>query len=151
MILENALTDSRFEDDPYLRAAHAQSVVCIPVVHQGKSAGILYLKNNLTSKAFTAERVRVLHVLSAQAAISLANASLFAEMKQEVARRRQAESKLHRALSEVHELKNRLEAENIYLQEEIRYEHDFKEMVGNRHWWRCCGRSKQLPRWILPS
>ena len=31
----------------------------------------------------------------------------------------------------MHDLKNRLEAENIYLQEEIRCEHDFKEMVGN--------------------
>jgi predicted ATPase/transcriptional regulator with GAF, ATPase, and Fis domain len=131
LVLENALTDPRFGNDPYLATTRAQSVLCIPVVHQGKSAGILYLENNLATKAFTAERVQVLHVLCAQAAISLANAGLYAEMKQEVARRRQAENELHRALVEVHDLKNRLEAENIYLQEEIRREHNFEEMVGN--------------------
>jgi transcriptional regulator with GAF, ATPase, and Fis domain len=131
LVLENAQTDPRFGKDPYLAAAKTQSVVCVPVVHQGKSAGILYLENNLTVKAFTAERVGILHVLCAQAAISLANAGLYAEMKEEVTRRREAESQLQRALVEVQDLKNRLEAENIYLQEEIRWEHNFEEMVGN--------------------
>jgi predicted ATPase/transcriptional regulator with GAF, ATPase, and Fis domain len=131
LVLEDAVTDVRFGNDPYLAATGTQSVLCVPVVHQGKSAGILYLENNLAAKAFTAERVRVLHVLCAQAAISLANASLYAEMKREVARRSQAESELHRTLAELHDLKNRLEAENIYLQEEIRREHNFEEMIGN--------------------
>jgi formate hydrogenlyase transcriptional activator len=35
------------------------------------------------------------------------------------------------ALAEVEQLKNRLHAENVYLQEEIRKEHNFEEMVGN--------------------
>jgi transcriptional regulator with GAF, ATPase, and Fis domain len=131
LVLEDAASDPRFGSDPYLAATGPRSVLCIPVVHQGKSAGILYLENNLAAKVFTADRVRVLHVLCAHAAISLANASLFAEMKQEVARRRQAESDLHRALAELHDLKNRLEAENVYLQEEIRHEHNFEEMIGN--------------------
>ena len=131
LVVEDAVTDVRFGTDPYVAATGTQSVLCIPVVHQGKSAGILYLENNLAAKAFTAERVRVLHVLCAQAAISLANASLYAEMKREVARRSQAESELHRTLAELHDLKNRLEAENIYLQEEIRREHNFEEMIGN--------------------
>jgi predicted ATPase/transcriptional regulator with GAF, ATPase, and Fis domain len=131
LVLEDAVSDLRFGNDPYVAATCTQSVLCVPVVHQGKSAGILYLENNLATKAFTTERVRVLHVLCAQAAISLANASLYAEMKREVARRSQAESELHRALAEVHDLKNRLEAENIYLQEEILREHNFEEMIGN--------------------
>ena len=44
--------------------------------------------------------------------------------------RLQAEEGLHRALAEVETLKNRLQAENVYLQEEIRQEHNFEEMVG---------------------
>ena len=44
--------------------------------------------------------------------------------------RLQAEEELHRALAEVETLKNRLQAENVYLQEEIRQEHNFEEMVG---------------------
>jgi formate hydrogenlyase transcriptional activator len=45
--------------------------------------------------------------------------------------RLQAEDELHRALAEVESLKNRLQAENVYLQEEIFQEHNFEEMVGS--------------------
>ncbi|MGE3844631.1 MAG: sigma 54-interacting transcriptional regulator [Vicinamibacterales bacterium] len=45
--------------------------------------------------------------------------------------REQAEIRLRSALEEVERLKNQLQAENAYLQEEIRKEHDFEEMVGN--------------------
>jgi formate hydrogenlyase transcriptional activator len=45
--------------------------------------------------------------------------------------REQAQEKLRLALAEVETLKNRLQAENVYLQEEIRTEHNFEEMVGN--------------------
>jgi formate hydrogenlyase transcriptional activator len=72
-----------------------------------------------------------MHVLSAQAAISLENARVFGEMKQEVARRRDAEDQLRKALAQVQALQKRLEAENVYLQEEIRREHNFEEIVGN--------------------
>jgi formate hydrogenlyase transcriptional activator len=44
--------------------------------------------------------------------------------------REQAHEKLRAALAEVQALKNQLEAENVYLQEEIRTEHRFNEIVG---------------------
>jgi transcriptional regulator with GAF, ATPase, and Fis domain len=44
--------------------------------------------------------------------------------------REQAEERLRAALAEVESLKNRLEAENVYLQEEIRTDHNFDEIVG---------------------
>jgi formate hydrogenlyase transcriptional activator len=44
--------------------------------------------------------------------------------------REHADEKLRAALAQVENLKNRLEAENVYLQEEIRTEHQFDEMVG---------------------
>jgi PAS domain S-box-containing protein len=44
--------------------------------------------------------------------------------------REQADEKLRAALAEVQALKNQLEAENMYLQEEIRTEHRFNEIVG---------------------
>jgi formate hydrogenlyase transcriptional activator len=75
--------------------------------------------------------VRILSLLATQAAISLENARLYSTSKHEISLRRQAEKDLHAALAEVRELKNRLEAENIYLQEEIRREHNFEEIVGN--------------------
>ncbi len=47
-----------------------------------------------------------------------------------ITERRQAEEQLRNALSEVEELKNRLQEENIYLQNEIKVEHNFGEIIG---------------------
>jgi len=44
--------------------------------------------------------------------------------------RKLAEEELRRALAEVSQLKNQLQAENIYLREEIKLEHNFEEIVG---------------------
>lgn len=43
---------------------------------------------------------------------------------------KQTELKLKNALKEVYELKNQLQDENIYLQEEIKIEHNFNNMIG---------------------
>ena len=39
-------------------------------------------------------------------------------------------AELRAALEEVSELKNRLQAENLYLQEEIKTQHNFEEIIG---------------------
>ncbi len=52
------------------------------------------------------------------------------ELQKEVAVRKKAEVELLRALAEVEELKNRLQAENIYLQEELKSHHNFDEIIG---------------------
>jgi len=49
----------------------------------------------------------------------------------DISERKQAERQLHAAYHEVEELKHRLELENAYLLEEIRAEHNYKEIVGN--------------------
>ncbi|MBA7588789.1 hypothetical protein ES708_30858 [subsurface metagenome] len=54
-----------------------KSILCAPIMHQGKITGILYMENNLTANVFTPERLELLGIISAQAAISLANAKLF--------------------------------------------------------------------------
>jgi formate hydrogenlyase transcriptional activator len=46
-------------------------------------------------------------------------------------KRQRAETELQAALQQVQELQKKLEAENVYLQEEIRKEHNFEEVVGN--------------------
>lgn len=54
-----------------------------------------------------------------------------AELEAEVAVRRQAELDLKKALEELEALKNRIEEENVYLQEEIKLSHNFTEIIGN--------------------
>ena len=49
----------------------------------------------------------------------------------DITERKQAEEALHKAHAEVQHLKERLQAENIYLQEEIKTQHNFEEVIGN--------------------
>ena len=131
IVLGDAGADERFADDAYVVASGAKSILCVPVVHHGRQRGILYLENNLATEAFSEERIEMMRVLSGTAAISLETARLYEEMKHEVARRRQAEQAARDALAELELLKTRLEAENVYLQEEIRTQHNFEEIVGS--------------------
>jgi len=51
-------------------------------------------------------------------------------LRQEVDERKRAEEDLSQALSEVKRLQKLLEAENVYLREEIKLEHNFEEIIG---------------------
>jgi predicted ATPase/class 3 adenylate cyclase len=74
VIIDNPIEDSRFASDPYIAKNMPKSILCLPIIHQDKLIGLIYLENNLTSGAFTADRITVLSTLSAQIAISLQNA-----------------------------------------------------------------------------
>src|SRR5262249_39810880 len=58
-----------------------RSILCLPLINQGNLIGILYLENNLAPRVFTPDRVSVLKVLAAQAAISLENARLYSDLE----------------------------------------------------------------------
>ena len=51
-------------------------------------------------------------------------------LEKQIAERERAEEALRGALNEVEQLKNRLYAENVYLQEEIKTEKNFEEIIG---------------------
>ncbi len=53
-----------------------------------------------------------------------------ARLEQEIEERKKTEQQLQEAFSEITRLKDRLEQENIYLQEEIKLEHNFEEIIG---------------------
>ena len=109
LVLADARREEPYASDPYVIAQQPRSVLCTPMVAQGRLVGTLYLENNLLCGAFTPDRLRVLQLLAAQAAIAIEKAELFAE---------------------VTALRDRLEAENVYLREEIGTRHDFEELVG---------------------
>ena len=86
VILDNALSKNPFSADPYIIERRARSVLCLPLITQGKLIGILYLENNLTPHVFTAGRVTVLKVLASQAAISLENTRLYRDLEEREAK-----------------------------------------------------------------
>ncbi|MEH2072480.1 MAG: AAA family ATPase [Nostoc sp.] len=81
VVLNNATEEEQFIRDPYIVATQPKSILCTPLLHQGKLSGILYLENNLTTDAFTSDRIEVLRILSAQAAISIENARLYGQLE----------------------------------------------------------------------
>ncbi|HEC86172.1 MAG TPA: response regulator, partial [Thioploca sp.] len=80
VVLNDAVNEGEFTADTYIIAQQPKSLLCTPLLNQGKLSGILYLENNLTTGAFTADRLDVLQLLSSQAAISIDNAKLYTEM-----------------------------------------------------------------------
>src|SRR2546429_3011193 len=91
-----------------LRAEGLQAVCCIPLIHHGHTFGTL----NLASRRldfFTPEDVELLQPVAAQIAIAVENALAF---------------------KEIDALKNKLAEEKLYLEEEIRSEFNFEEIVG---------------------
>ena len=77
VVLLDVTARTEFVTDPYFRRQQPKSILCSPILHQGKLLGIVYLENKLTLGAFTNERVHLLNLLCAQAAISLENAQLY--------------------------------------------------------------------------
>jgi class 3 adenylate cyclase len=77
IVLNEATREGQFTNDPYILATQPKSILCMPLLTQGKLIGILYLENNLATGAFTPQRLEVLNLLSAQAAISIENARFY--------------------------------------------------------------------------
>ncbi len=94
VVLADARADDRYASDEYVARKRPRSILCTPVLKQGRLIGVLYLENNLVTSAFTSDRIKLLQLVSSEAAISIENARLYDEMKQEAAQRRQAEETL---------------------------------------------------------
>jgi len=104
VVLNNAAQEGQFTRDPYIAATQPKSILCTPLLHQGKLTGILYLENNLTEGAFTTDRLELLKLLSAQIAISIENAQLYNNVQE-------FNQNLEQLVSDrTHELSNTLDA-----------------------------------------
>jgi predicted ATPase/signal transduction histidine kinase len=101
VILDDASVENLFSTDEYIHQNHPRSVLCLPLVKQAKPIGVLYLENTLTPHVFTPERIVVLKLLASQAAISLENARLYSDLRQENSERQRAEDALHHAQAEL--------------------------------------------------
>ncbi len=87
IVLDDAITDTRFHADAYIQQQKPISVICLPIIHLGDFIGLLYLENNLVRGAFTENRIHILQLLSGQIAVSINNALLYDELEQKVEER----------------------------------------------------------------
>ncbi|MEO1429573.1 MAG: ATP-binding sensor histidine kinase [Cyanobacteria bacterium J06633_8] len=87
VLLDEVNQREEFAHDFYLINKKPKSLLCIPILHQGKLIAILYLENNLTTAAFPPQRLQLLKLICSQAAISIKNATLYSTLEQKVTER----------------------------------------------------------------
>jgi predicted ATPase/signal transduction histidine kinase/CheY-like chemotaxis protein len=109
VVLNDALNEGQFISDPYIVTTKPKSILCTPLLNQGKLSGILYLENNLTGGAFTPERLEILNLLSSQAAISIENARLYSDLAES---NRTLETKVEERTAELAKAKEAAEVAN---------------------------------------
>jgi len=96
------------------------------LINQGQLVSILYFENNLAIAAFTPERIEVLKVLSAQAAISIENARLYQTLEEKVKERT---LQLAEANEEIMVLNEKLKEENVRMSAELDIAKKLQEMI----------------------
>ena len=129
---------SDYHQDDYIISTKPKSVLVLPLMHQGKLVGVVYLENNLATNVFSEDGVEVLTLLSAQAAISLQNALLLSELQEkvtqlELSRKRlvQADEEQRRDIAErLHSgVQSKLVAARLELKNSIKINSDLPEQV----------------------
>ena len=86
VVLHDASREGNFTNEGYIKDFNPKSILCAPLMTRGQLSGIVYLENNLTTGAFTPERLEVLQMLSGQAAIAITNAKLYSKVKESESR-----------------------------------------------------------------
>ena len=109
LLRHDLTTERRYPADDMAYGDGVRSYVIVPLVARGTSIGTLAVASTTPAQYAEAD-VRFLQEAANQVALAVANMT---------------------AYEEIAALKARLEHENVYLQEEIRREHNFVEMVGN--------------------
>ncbi|BBD58841.1 multi-sensor signal transduction multi-kinase [Nostoc sp. HK-01] len=77
LVINDALAEPNYQSNLYIQQHKPISILCNPIFYQGKFIGILYLENKLIASAFTKENIKVLNLITSQAAISLENSRLY--------------------------------------------------------------------------
>ncbi len=78
VVLADARSVVPFREDLYVIQKQPRSVLCAPILYQGRLLGLIYLENNRMSGVFNEARLEILTLLASQAAISIANARFHA-------------------------------------------------------------------------
>lgn len=95
--------------DPIVKRSGLKSGCMVPLISHDRVLGTLGI-GKINETPFTADEAELLNQIGKQIAIAVENALAFRE---------------------IGALKNKLEEEKLYLQEEIRTEYDFEEIIGN--------------------
>ncbi|MDJ0615789.1 MAG: AAA family ATPase [Calothrix sp. MO_192.B10] len=101
LVLNNATQETISQKDPYIQKAQPKSVLCAPILYQGKFTGIVYLENNRAFGVFTESRLEILKLLTSQAAIAIENARFYAYQQEKSQELQQSLEKLQQTQAQL--------------------------------------------------
>lgn len=81
LMLEDAAHEGDFILDPYVTTTGCRSVLLIPLYHHDRLLSVLHLEHRDTRNLFSAQRLRVLELLSSQFASSYHNSLLYGQLQ----------------------------------------------------------------------
>ena len=108
LIANDLSKKKRFQFDKTLYKEGVRSYVVVPLTAMDSTIGTLHL-GSMSPGTFKNVDKEFLSLISKQIALAINNAN---------------------SLKEIEDLKEKIEGENVYLQEEIKLEHNFEEIVG---------------------
>jgi transcriptional regulator with GAF, ATPase, and Fis domain len=126
----DAAGDDRFREALSVSDLHLRSVLAVPLVIKGRSAGTIYVDHRLRKGAFDQEDVRLVLDFAEQAAIAIENARLLGELRR---RERQVEALNRRLEAELAARREEISGIKVELRENrealaVRY--DYRNIVG---------------------
>ena len=87
LVLDNAVDDPRFTQDPYLDGLDLFAALALTVLSHGEPRTMLVLENRLWRGTFTEDRLDAVRIIAGQLVVSMENAALYASLEQKVAER----------------------------------------------------------------
>jgi formate hydrogenlyase transcriptional activator len=111
LLRKNLEAESQYPTERLLLAEGIRSLCALPLIVREEPSGVLFV-GSTTKGEYSETDVLFLQEVANQVALAVENMKSY---------------------EEIAALKARLEKENIYLQEEIRTEHNFEEILGNSH------------------
>jgi signal transduction histidine kinase/DNA-binding response OmpR family regulator len=112
--LDNLSQNPRFRQDPQVQRYGLQSIVGLPIHHQGETVGLLYLENRQTNTTLGAAQLDTLALIALQFAVAYENAQMNRNLERQVAARTEelrTENLERRRAEELAERANRAKSE----------------------------------------
>src|SRR5687767_6058123 len=120
IVSTNAMEDPRFGGSTSVRLASVRSVLCVPLLAQGKNLGIIYLDSRVRNAIFEDRHVEMVTAFANQAAVAIENARLYESLRRSL----EEKSRLDRELQET-------ETERLALEEANRLKSDYVGYVSH--------------------
>lgn len=118
VILNDALNEGLFATHPFIRKNLCRSILCTPLIYQGRFYGLLYLDNPDKTYAFSPFSTELFRLLSAPSAIAIQNARLYGFLESRVEERTREVNRQKEEISRQHDV---IAQKNDDIMNSIRY------------------------------